>query len=130
MSKQEQQLNRLTIFEALVFGIYGNWLISLLDKVSFDKSVWIFGLWFQPFWILMSFFTIILLFFCSIYRPKFVTGNFGILLGFGHAASNYLVLWAEGIFIKLFFFYWIGTVLFFVLYPIELRRASIGQRQG
>jgi len=129
MDNEEQQLNRLTIFEALVLGIYGNWLISLLDKVSFEKSVWIFGIWYQSLCISLSFLTLIVLVGYSIFAPMFLTTRFGFILGFGHVAGNYGALWAEGFTWFTHFFFWLGTFLFLGIYIIELRRAAITRRR-
>lgn len=66
---EQERLNRMNLFEAVVIGIYGNWLISLVDKVSFLKEPNVFGVVFIGYQVMavgLSFATLLILFaFCS-----------------------------------------------------------------
>jgi hypothetical protein len=127
---RQELLNRLNLFEAVVFGLYGGWLISFVDKISFsDKAISsIFLIFTASSWayqgvsVALSFFTLLLLFGFSMFKPNFMTRSWAFILGFGHSISNYGALWAEGLTIRLFMFWVIGTLLFCIIYAIELRR--------
>ena len=86
-------LDRLNLFEAVVIGIYGNWLIDLLDKVIFEKEIWIFGFYYQPLCMVTSLITLFFLFVYSIFAPELVTRRFGFILGYGHAIANLGAIW-------------------------------------
>jgi len=120
MTYLANQERRLDLFEGLVIGIYGNWLISFADKISFEK----FLVWYQPLCVALSFFTLIVLFAFSMFRPKLVTEWFGFIIGFGHLVGNCGALLAEGLLQKndLKVFFSIGSVLFLIIYSIELQR--------
>jgi predicted ferric reductase len=125
---REEILNRLNLFEALVFGIYGGWLISFVDKISFLKypaAFNIFSWGFQIACVALSFSTLLILFGYSIFRPNFLTRWLAFILGIGHEVGNYGALWAETWTMQLLVFFLIGTILFFIIYAIELRRTRI-----
>ena len=122
----KERLSRMNLFEGVVIGIYGNWLISFIDKISFEFAVYQ-GLY-QSLCVGGSFATLLMLFAFSIFRPALVTRRTGFILALGHAVGNYGALWAEGWTTKLHTFYWIGTFLFAIIYFIELQRvAQAGQ---
>jgi len=129
----EEMLNRLNLFEAVIFGLYGGWLISLVDKISFSDRIvgFFFTVLGTPSWVYqgsclgLSFVTLLLLFGFSMFKPNFMTRRMAFVLGFGHIAGNYAVLWAEGLTSRLVIFWAIGTCLFFIIYAIELRRVRI-----
>jgi len=114
------------LFEAVVFGIYGNWLISFLDKISFEEVM----VWYQPLCVGVSFASLLMLFSFSIFRPNLVTRWFGFMMGFAHAIGNYGALWAEGLqhHINLNVFFWVGFALFGIIYLIELQRIRQARR--
>lgn len=124
MANQEN-IDRINLFEGVVIGIYGNWLISLLDKISFEKKGQFAGSWYQPLCIITSFSTILLLFAFSIFRPEFINKRMGFLLGFGHAVANIGALWVEGMTSKMWFFSLVGTFLFYIIFIIEMQRVRI-----
>jgi hypothetical protein len=115
-------LGRLNLFEGIVIGIYGNWLISFVDKLSFGEVL----VWYQPLCIFSSFFSLLLLFAFSIFRPRVVTRSFGFLLGFCHVVANFGALYAEGLadMLDLKVFYWLGVALFLLIYIVEIRRVA------
>ena len=127
---EQERLNRMNLFEALVIGIYGNWLISLVDKVSFLKEPNVFGVVFIGYQVMsvgLSFATLLILFAFSIFRPDTVTRWFGLILGVGHVTGNYGALWMEGWTTPLYIFYLIGLVLFCIIYSVELTRVRISR---
>lgn len=133
MTEQQQKqemLNRMNLFEVLVIGIYGNWLISFIDKISFLKEPVVLGVIFSGYqvWCVgLSLATLLLLFAFSIFLPNAVTRWFGFILGIGHVVGNYGALFAEGFTMPLLVFYSIGVVLFLIIYTIELRRVRISR---
>lgn len=112
-----QGLERVNIFEGVIIGLYGGWIISLVDKISFEKNVWFLGLLYQPLCMFISFLTLLLLFAYSLFAPRFMTRRRAFLLGFGHVMGNYCALYAEGWTNKLTAFFWIGTS---ILHPISI----------
>jgi hypothetical protein len=129
MSKDE--LNRLNLFEALVFGIYGNWLISFVEKISFLKypaSFSIFGGAHQGVCVGLSFSCLLILFAYSIFRPQDTTKWFVYILYVGHIVGNYGAFSAEGWTISNLAFSFIGTILFVIIFFIEVGRIRIRKR--
>ena len=121
----------MNLFEGVVIGIYGNWLISFVDKISFLKFPIIgnvFSWGYQIICVALAFATLLLLFASSIFRPDVVTRWYAIILGVGHVVGICGALWAEGWTIPLLVFYWIGVVLFCIIYSIELQRVRVGRR--
>jgi len=94
-------LDRLNLFEAVVFGLYGNWLISLLvDKISFQKyptgNINVFGMWYQEMCVWLAFVCLILLFVFSIFRPDLINRKFLFILYAGHTLSIWAAFTVEG----------------------------------
>jgi len=119
------RLERLDLFEGIVIGIYGNWLISLVDKITFTRVLVLFGitLWgYQPICLVLSFAFLLLLVGFSIFRPNLVTIRSVLVLSVGHFVGNWCALYVEGFTIKNTFFLVIGTLLFCVIYICELIR--------
>jgi len=127
----EDRLNRLNLFEAVVFAIYGNWLISfLVDKISFSKfPVYfnIFGEWYQAICVGLSFFCLLLLFVYSIFRPNVVRNWFWFVLYSGHVLGIFCAFSVEGWTKSNIIFYIIGFVLFWITFYIELARIRISR---
>ena len=127
----EDRLNRLNLFEALVFGIYGNWLISFLDKISFTKFPSIFNIFGEGYQIVcvgLSFSCLLILFAYSIFRPNAATKWFIMILYLGHVVGIYGAFFVEGLTIPNTVFLLIGFTLFAIIYLIELQRIKIGRR--
>jgi hypothetical protein len=127
----EARLNRLNLFEALVFGIYGGWLISFVDKISFAKypvNFNIFGGAYQTVCVVLAFSCLLILFAYSIFRPDIATNRFVLILYSGHIVGIFGALYPEGYTIPNTVFFFIGMTLFFIIYVIELQRIRIGRR--
>lgn len=123
-----ERLDRMNLFEAVVIGIYGNWLISFIDKISFIRDPVVYGVrfWGYQVWaVALSFFCLIFLFVFSVFRPRDVTRRLAFIIGVGHPIGNSAALWAEGWTTHLYVFFWIGVFLFFIIYAIELARIRI-----
>ncbi len=119
--------DRVNLFEGIIIGIYGNWLISLIDKTSFTETIIIVGYslsWIQPFLIILSIACLILLIAIGIFGGRLETRWEVILLGLGHFAPVCISLYLEGLLLKDMFFLLIGGILFFMIYVSELLRAK------
>jgi hypothetical protein len=115
-------LNRLNLFEALLFGIYGTWLISFVDKTSFLKAPIAFNVFFQgyqPACVLVSFFCLVVLFGFAMFRPYDMTRRFGFIMGFGYVVCNWCALYIEGWTTPLLVFFCIGAGIFFVIFAVQ-----------
>ncbi|MCP8304942.1 MAG: hypothetical protein H3Z50_05700 [archaeon] len=118
--------DRLALFEGIIIGIYGNWLISLIDKISFTTPLIIAGYslpWFQPFLVILSTACLVSLIAIGIFGGKLETRWEVIILGLGHFAPICVSLYVEGLILKDIFFLFIGGILFFMIYTSELWRA-------
>jgi len=113
------------LFEGIMIGIYGNWLISLIEKISFTTPL-IVGdyswTWFQPFLIILSMVCLISLIAIGVFGGKHETRLEVIIFGLGHFAPICISLYAEGLILKDFFFLGIGGLLFIMIYASELLR--------
>jgi len=127
----EDRLNRLNLFEAVVFAIYGNWLISLLvDKISFSKfpsSFNVFGEWYQAVCVGLAFLCLLILFAYSIFSPHAIRNWFIFVLYLGHVFGIYCALYIEGWTKSNLIFFLIGFILFWITFFIELRRIRISR---
>jgi len=124
-----EQLRRLDLFEGILIGIYGNWLISLVEKITFTKVLVLFGFplwWYQPFCIVFSFVSLILLIGFGIFRPDYLRGKVGrfwvLVLSFGHIMGISLALRLEVEFVQNYFFFGVGGLFFLLIYGCELIR--------
>jgi hypothetical protein len=118
--------DRLTIFEALLFGVYGNWLISFVDKITFQNAnildiltsleVGFVGVSFVSLFVLVSW---------SIFQPQRLTKFWNIVLGMTHFALNVGTLIIVGLTLQYVFFLIIGGIMFFIICGIQFQRTKI-----
>lgn len=117
---EEEIESRLALFEGIIIGIYGNWLVSLIQIISFAS----------PLIILQSIITIISL---SCLIGLFAIGIFGgrlesrievVVLSFGHFFPICIALIIERSLIKDAFFLMIGGILFIMIYYAEFKRVK------
>ena len=113
---------RITLFEGIIIGIYGNWIISLLDKITYSKDVGLWGILYQPYCIFISLICFIILFIYTTFRPNSLPKRFIVLLSFGHIIGYYAALSVEGLDIKTIVFYLIGFSLFLIILICELSK--------
>ena len=116
---------QMILFQGIMIGIYGNWLMSLIEKISFTTPL-IVGdyswTWFQPFLIILSLVCLISLIAIEVFGGKHETRLEIIILGLGHFAPICISLYAEDLILKDLFFLGIGGLLFFMIYTSELLR--------
>lgn len=129
----DDRLNRLNLFEVIVFAIYGSWLISFLsDKISFSKFpkvLNIFGVWYQPVCVVLAFACLLFLFIYSIYAPNVITKRLLIILYVGHIIGIYGAFFVEGFTISNDVFILIGFTLFIITFFLELQRIKIAREK-
>jgi hypothetical protein len=126
----ESALDRLNLFEAVVFAIYGNWLIALVtEKISFMRYPLvynIFGIWYQEICIALAFSCLIILFAFSIFNPIRVNKRLLLILYIGHVIGIYGAFFVEDITNKSnVIFFLIGLTLFFLTFFLELKRIQL-----
>lgn len=118
--------DRLSLFEGIIIGIYGNWLISLIDKISFTTPLIIGGYslsWFQPFLIIFSIACLISLLAIGIFGGKLETRWEVVILGMGHFIPICASFYVEELILKDYFFFSVGGILFLIIYTTEFSRA-------
>jgi len=117
---EEEIESRLALFEGIIIGIYGNWLVSLIQMISF----------LSPLIILQSILTIISL---SSLIALLAIGVFGsqleshievVALSCGHFLPICSTLIIERLLIKDAFFLMIGGILFIMIYYAEFKRVK------
>jgi hypothetical protein len=122
--------DRLTIFEALLFGIYGNWLISFVDKITFLNATPLFTVLKLSF-ALFSFVFLIILVFWSLFQPQRLSKKRIIGLGIAHFVCNSGTLFFEVLgdtpkFIGVYgLFVVIGAIMFSIICNIQFRRTRL-----
>lgn len=118
-------LNRLNLFEGIVIGIYGNWLISFVDKISFTKELVIgqTNYWlYQPTCIVFSFVCLLLLVGIGVLKEDLLSRGLIAILAVGHVVGNWAAFYVEGYSFSNTFFLFIGIFLFLLIYMSELVR--------
>jgi len=117
---KEEIESRFALFEGIIIGIYGNWLVSLIQIISFIS----------PLIILQSILTIISL---SCLIALLAIGIFGgrlesrievVVFSCGHFLPICITLILERLFIQDAFFLLIGGMLFIMIYYAEFKRAK------
>jgi hypothetical protein len=128
----EDGMKRFDLFEAVVFALYGNWLISLLtDKISFTRypvGFNVFGIWYQEVCVGLAFACLLILFAFSIFKPNVVSKKFLFIVYSGHVIGIYCAFFVEGFSKANLVFYSIGLILFWITFVIELKRIKISRR--
>jgi hypothetical protein len=127
-------LTRLNLFEGIVIGIYGNWLISFVDKISFTKVLvigetqyWLY----QPICIGFSFVCLLLLVGIGVLKEQLLTHGLVVMLAFGHLTANWATFYVEGYTFSNSFFLAIGALLFSLIYVSELVRSrEVNRREA
>lgn len=104
-----------TLFEGIIIGIYGNWLISLVDKISFD-------FFHQRIVITLSFGCLVILVFLGYIRPDLQKRWVVTTLSWGHLLFNFVAFIGEEITNKVVAFLGVGMFLFLVIFICEVER--------
>lgn len=131
-----QRLDRLTIFEAVVVGIYGNWIISFLDGLNFTNKGTILGFsipYIQGLLVGFTFFTLLIFFVYTIFSPESVTKFFALIMAIGHivgigAIFQLEVMTPEGMTMKTWLFYILGIWLYSILFLTEIFRVRFTRK--
>jgi len=119
--------DNVSLFEGIIIGLYGNWLISLIDKISFTQPLKISGLviqWFQPFLFLVSMLSLIGLIAIGIFGGRLETKKEVSALSIFHIFPIGLSFYLEDLLLKDLFFLSIGGILFAIIYSTEYLRAK------
>ncbi len=112
MSKQSRSLD---LFEGILIGIYGNWIISLVDKVNLDQ-------WYKPIAVIVSFICLILFFLVRVFKPELMLENRVLLLYLGHAFG---IAWSLDYTVHNALFLGVGAILFIAIYKIDMERVIL-----
>jgi hypothetical membrane protein len=116
---------QLMLFEGIVIGIYGNWLVSLIQLISFTASL----IAVQILLTLMSLLSLVALLAIGVFGGKFENHYVVMALAFLHFFPLCVTLAMESLWIKDGFFLMIGGVLFFMIYMAEHTRARSAERE-
>ena len=125
-------LTRLNLFEGIVIGIYGNWLISFIDKMTFTKPLIVGNMalwWYQPFCVAASFVCLLTLIGIGVLKERFITRGLVVLLAFAHISANWAAFVTEGLPVSTLFFLGIGIFLFMLIYSSEVIRLRENNRR-
>jgi len=117
---EEEIESRLALFEGIIIGIYGNWLVSLIQIISFVSPLIIL----QSILTIISLGSLIGLFAIGIFGGRLKSRIEVILLSFGHFLPICIVLIMERLLIKDAFFLMIGGILFIMIYYAEFKRVK------
>ena len=128
---EDRNRERLILFEGILIGIYGNWLVSLLDRITFTKVLVVLGvaLWFyQLFCVIISFTCLILMFAYRLFMTKktLKSWDFAIFAS-GHLLCAFFALYIEmlntsvSMLLHNVLFFIIGALLFFLIYICEIK---------
>jgi hypothetical protein len=120
---RDDKLTKLTIFEAILFGIYGNWLISFVDKLTFPNTNILTSL--EVGFVSVSFVSLFLLISWSIFQPQKLTRFWTIVLGLTHFGLNVGALIIVGSAMQYTFFLFIGAVMFLIICQVQYQRSDL-----
>ena len=118
MKKKNQE--RWFLFEGIIIGIYGNWLINLILLISFNSDFLVI----QTILICISFICLILLFALGIFGGRLETKFEVTILTIGHFIPICITLIVERLFFADIFYLFIGGILFFMIYYSEFIRVK------
>jgi hypothetical protein len=116
--KKIEAENRLSLFEGVIIGIYGNWLVTLIQMISFIS----------PFIIIQLLLTTIsLLSFVALVAVGIFGGKLGnkyevVILSIGHFLPNCITLIMERLLVQDAFFLFVGGLIFYMIFHAEYVR--------
>jgi hypothetical protein len=119
----DERLEKISFFEGVFIGLYGGWFISFVDKLSFDKSAWILGIWYQPFCVLVTLVGISLLFIYVLFAPRILREkrSFMFIVSLSPVVGMWGALTIEGfIGFKLLIFGFMGYFFYLIIFLCEL----------
>lgn len=113
---QIRRLN-LDVLEGIIIGIYGNWLISLIDKINFETL--------SPLYIVFLFisFTVFAwLFIWTIVKGHPISFGKTIVVLAVHFSFWFIPYTFQGVSIEKLFFSFVGATFFLALFVAEMAR--------
>lgn len=117
---EEEVESRLALFEGIIIGIYGNWLVSLIQIISFNSPVIIL----QSILTIISLSCLIALLAIGIFGGRLESRVEVVTLSFGHFLPICITLIIERLLIQDAFFLMIGGILFIMIYYAEFKRVK------
>jgi hypothetical protein len=114
----------LILFEGIIIGIYGNWLITLIQLISFTTAYILF----QIVLTIISLVSLIFLLAIGIFGGRLETRLETTFLAFGHFLPICITFAIEGLLIQDTFFLTIGGILFFMIFYAEYQRAKAKEK--
>jgi hypothetical protein len=119
----EQAIHRndqLMLFEGIIIGIYGNWLVSLIQLITFSAVLLIH----QIALILLSLLSLVILLAVGVFGGKWENHYVVLVLAFLHYVPLCISLLLQNPPIQDLFFLLIGGILFSMIYMAEYARAG------
>ena len=117
---QEEIETRLVLFEGIIIGIYGNWLVSLIQMISFASVLIIL----QSILTLISLASLVALLAIGIFGSRLESRIEVVILSCGHFLPICATLMIERLLIQDAFFLMIGGILFIMIYYAEFKRVK------
>nr|KXH71744.1 MAG: hypothetical protein AM325_02600 [Candidatus Thorarchaeota archaeon SMTZ1-45] len=115
---------QLMLFEGIVIGIYGNWLITLIQQITFTAIL----VNLQIILTLVSLSSLIVLLAIGVFGGRLENHYVVLLLAFLHFIPICITLAMESLLIPDAFFLVIGGILFSMIYMAEHTRARAAER--
>lgn len=112
------------LFEGIIIGIYGNWLISLIQLITFTSALIVL----QIILTLISFLSLVVLLALGVFGGKWENHYIVLVLAFFHYIPLCIGLALERFQIQDIFFLVIGGVLFSMIYMAEYSRARSAEK--
>jgi hypothetical protein len=124
-SEQVSQKNdQLMLFEGIIIGIYGNWLVSLIQLLTFPPAIVIA----QVSLTLISLFSLVILLAIGVFGGRWENHYIVLVLTIFHYFPLCISLALERFQVQDAFFLLMGGVLFFMVYIAEYIRAKDVER--
>ena len=124
-SNQHVRTNeQLMLFEGIIIGIYGNWLVTLIQLITFTSALIIP----QILLTLLSLLSLVILLALGVFGGKWENHYVVLILAFLHYIPLCISLALERLLIQDGFFLVIGGILFSMIYMAEHTRARAAER--
>ena len=112
------------LFEGIIIGIYGNWLVSLIQLITFTSALVIP----QIVLTLVSLLSLVILLAIGVFGGKWENHYIILVLAVSHYVPLCISLALERLLVQDGFFLLIGGMLFFMIYMAEHTRARAAER--
>ncbi len=114
-----QKMGRIALFEGIIIGIYGNWLVSIIVLISLTSNF----IWLQILLLCISILSLVALLWIGVAGGKLDSKLEVIGLAFGHFVPLSAALLIERRLLSDIFLLILGALLFSVIYYTEYVRA-------